>query len=792
MRKYGKKLLSLALVLVMVLAMLPGTAFAAGTWSEWSTTPVYKSDTRQVETRQVKISDAHTEYRYGRYLNAAHNKVCWCATYQESLNGPGSTLDYSAWSATRYSPNSGKSWTCGYCKGKHIGVNYTDSKGRPRWLEYTLPGYSGNFFWEESRNVEAQYETQYRYRDIEPEPKDALTVSFDANGGSVRAVSLYLMMGQPYGSLPEPSRDNYRFDGWYTAASGGTLITSDTTVDQTGNQTLYAHWTEKLAETYTVTFNAAGGSVYPISKTVTEKEPYGDLPTPTRNNYTFDGWYTSASGGSRVTASTTVTQTRNHTLYAHWTSTVNPYNLGEETYSFANYKDSDSPGHCFGMSITSSGYYNHLLDIGQIGGNADTPLNSFSKTKTVMEPICYYQGIQDQAREGATVAGGSYYLHRRYDIASDWRAVVNYVKDHQYDGTGLLQIGYRRDNVGGHAINFLRYENVNGQDRIYAYDNNAPTQETYFYQDSSGRVYQTPQVTFKDRYAGPIDCIALRDCRRYFKLAEDFDVTHAIYTLKDSVVVEGYTYSCMESAFNEDGEEYVVYSIPAEVDRVTISPLKDNAAFFYMDTEYEFGKVSDETLGELELASMNEGIVDKNASFKTYEKEPAAPSSFTDVPAAAWYHDAVYWAVDRGIASGTSSTTFAPDRTCTETEILTFLWRAAGKPASTAKLPFTPKSTWAADALRWAYETGMISASFDENASCTRASAAKFIWQAAGSPATAVANSFTDVPAGAGYAKAVAWAVSKGITNGTSAATFSPDKTCTRAEIVTLLNRAYR
>lgn len=329
-----KRVLALLLALVMALGMLPGAALAAESWSEWSTTPAYESDTREVETRQVKISDEHTEYRYGRYLNAAHNKVCWCATYQESVNGPGSTLDYSAWSATRYSPNSGKSWTCGYCKGSHIGVSYYDSQKRPRWLEYTLPGYSGDFFWEESRTVEAQYETQYRYRDIETEA--SLTVSFDANGGSVRAVSLNLAVGEPYGNLPEPSRDNYIFDGWYTAASGGTLITSDTTVDRTGNQTLYAHWTEHVTETYIVTFNASGGSVYPISKTVTAEQPYGELPTPARDNYTFDGWYTASSGGSRVTESTTVTQTQDHTLFARWSYTATGPALFDLTYSFGN------------------------------------------------------------------------------------------------------------------------------------------------------------------------------------------------------------------------------------------------------------------------------------------------------------------------------------------------------------------------------------------------------------------------------------------------------------------------
>ena len=786
MRKNGKKLISLALALVMVLTLVPGTAFAAGSWSDWSTTPVYQSDTRQVETRQVKISEAHTEYRYGRYYNAAHNKVCWCATYQESLDGPGSTLDYSAWSATRYSPNSGKSWTCGYCKGSHIGISYYDAQKRPRWYEYTLPGYSGDFFWEESRSVEAQYETQYRYRDIEVD--NHLTVTFDANGGSVRAVSLNLALGELYGNLPEPSWENYSFDGWYTAASGGTLITSDTTVDRTGSQTLYAHWTENVAETYIVIFNANGGSVSTASKTVTEGESYGNLPAPTWDGYTFDGWYTFASGGDLVTASTIVTQTQDHTLFAHWTSTVDLYNLGDETYFFKNFSDSDSPGgHCFGMSMTSAAYHNGLLDIGTIGGNANTPLYSFSKTKTVTQPICFYQGKQrSKDREGATVAGGSYYLTSRYDMASDWQEVVSYVRDHRYDGTGLLQIGFRKRGEGGHAINFLRYENVNGQDRIYAYDNNFPTQETYFYRDSSGSVQQAPVHTF----SGAIDCIALRDCRKYFSTVDDFDATHVLYMAENAASVEGeYTMTYMET--DSADTEYVLYEIPANVDQVTIIPKIDHATFIYMDEEYKFGEITDDTRGELRLAAEN--AADTDASFRIYEDDSAAAATvFTDVPTSSWYHDAVYWAVEKEITAGTSATTFTPDRTCTETEILTFLWRAAGQPDSTARLPFTPKAAWAADALTWAYEKGMIGASFNENAPCTRAAAVKFIWQAAGCPATAVANSFTDIPAGAAYTQAVAWAVDRGITAGTSAATFSPDNTCTRAEIVTFLYRAYK
>lgn len=135
-----------------------------GPWSEWSATPAYASDTRQVETRQVQVSDAYTEYRYGRYVDAPGRNDCWCAKYLESLPyvSGSAILQYSGWSTSRYG-TSGKDWSCGYCSGSHTGVDHTGSDGRAWWHEYLLPG--GSYYWEESRTVPAVYETQYRYRD---------------------------------------------------------------------------------------------------------------------------------------------------------------------------------------------------------------------------------------------------------------------------------------------------------------------------------------------------------------------------------------------------------------------------------------------------------------------------------------------------------------------------------------------------------------------------------------------------------------------------------------------------
>lgn len=142
-----------------------------GEWSEWSTTPAYAIDgVREVQTkqesRQVKVSDGYTEYRYGGYVTSNGRHECWCETYLKNKFGS-ANLRYSDWSTTRYSVN-GSNWTCGSCNGNHAHVDHYGSDGRAWWPEYTLPD-GRNFYWEESRTVGAQYETRtvtlYRYRD---------------------------------------------------------------------------------------------------------------------------------------------------------------------------------------------------------------------------------------------------------------------------------------------------------------------------------------------------------------------------------------------------------------------------------------------------------------------------------------------------------------------------------------------------------------------------------------------------------------------------------------------------
>ena len=174
--------------------------------------------------------------------------------------------------------------------------------------------------------------------------------------------------------------------------------------------------------------------------------------------------------------------------------------------------------------------------------------------------------------------------------------------------------------------------------------------------------------------------------------------------------------------------------------------------------------------------------------------EPPVPTvgGFSDVRENAYYADAVLWAVDGGVTSGTSATTFSPDNTCTTAEVLTFLWRASGSPAASGGNPYSdvPAGAYYEQAALWAGEEGLVSGSaFGGGAPCTRADAVTYLWRLAGQPSAGTAD-FADVPAGADFAPAVAWAVEQGVTTGTGGDRFSPDTTCTRGQIMTFLYRA--
>ena len=177
----------------------------------------------------------------------------------------------------------------------------------------------------------------------------------------------------------------------------------------------------------------------------------------------------------------------------------------------------------------------------------------------------------------------------------------------------------------------------------------------------------------------------------------------------------------------------------------------------------------------------------------------ASAVNFTDVNDGAYYAEPVYWAVnsDPQITNGVDPTHFAPDRTCTRDQVVTFLWRALGKQKAEGTSPFVDvnKDAYYYDAVRWAVErnitNGTDATHFSPGKACTRGEVATFLWRAMQKPTASLANPFKDVKKGEFYEQAVLWAYEAGVTNGTSATAFSPNNTCTRGQIVTFLYRTF-
>ena len=261
----------------------------------------------------------------------------------------------------------------------------------------------------------------------------------------------------------------------------------------------------------------------------------------------------------------------------------------------------------------------------------------------------------------------------------------------------------------------------------------------------------------------------------------------------------------------EDREPSYVVSAPSKTENGTVSVNTKNARQgdrVTLTAKADPGYVL-ETLTVLdskgrELALMNQGggkftftMPNGQVEVKAVFAAEVKTASFRDVPVDAYYYDAVKWAAEKGITTGQADGLFGSDRSCTRAQIITFLWRAAGSPEPKSMSSFSDVSadSYYAKAVAWAVENGITTGTgdgkFSPDATCTRAQSVTFPFRAIGKLVDSKAE-FSDVPTDSYYANAVAWAVENGITNGIGDGLFGPDNSCTRAQIVTFLYRAYQ
>lgn len=266
-------------------------------------------------------------------------------------------------------------------------------------------------------------------------------------------------------------------------------------------------------------------------------------------------------------------------------------------------------------------------------------------------------------------------------------------------------------------------------------------------------------------------------------------------TLRHSSSSSNPTYSVTTPSKSENGGVAVSSKNARKGDTVTVTVTPDAG--------YQLDKltVTDKNGNVLKLTDKGDGkysftMPDGKVEIKAVFAKKVETSPFGDVSADAYYNQAVQWAQEKGITDGISSDLFGPEQPCTRSQIVTFLWRAAGSPepkGTAAGMTDVVPGSYYAKAVAWAVEngitTGTAEGTFSPDATCTRAQAVTFLARAQNAKATGK-TAFSDVPSDSYFADAVAWAQANGVTTGTSETTFSPDNDCTRAQIVTFLYRA--
>ena len=257
------------------------------------------------------------------------------------------------------------------------------------------------------------------------------------------------------------------------------------------------------------------------------------------------------------------------------------------------------------------------------------------------------------------------------------------------------------------------------------------------------------------------------------------------------------TYSVSTPSKTENGSVTVSPKSASKGDTVTVTVKPDSG--YVLETL----TVTDKNGNELTLKDKGDGKytftmpTGKVEVKATFMEDNSMLNFFYDVPNGAYFYEAVKWAVENGITTGVGNDLFAPEQPCTRAQIVTFLWRAAGSPEPKTVSSFTDVSASAyyAKAVAWAVENGitngMTETTFAPDATCTRGQSVTFLYRALKGTASGSTN-FTDVASDVFYADAVNWAVASDVTNGTSNTTFSPNADCTRAEIVAFLYRAYQ
>ena len=564
--------------------------------------------------------------------------------------------------------------------------------------------------------------------------------------------------------LPTPMKAGYTFVGWYTnaACTEGELPKDNdnngiyTATGSKNGTVYYAKW--QLANNFVaITYNSnMAGESSKVIATAKNGTAYTSANLFTRAGYSFKGWNTAANGnGTTYNAGDSLPTSADLTLYAQWTL--------------------DKPT----ISGTTTAVYGGKVTLAASTAAADASYQWYKDSKEIPNATTDSLTLTNVADSGAYTVK----ITVGTDTATSEPTTVTITKaaptiDITADQTSLTGSGTVKLTV-----------------------TKAPTDAVV------SVTCDDTSVEVKDNNDGTYTVALPNTTKTYnFKaaLAESANYTAADSTCTVSVTRRSSssgssssnpTYSVTTPSKSENGGVAVSSKNARKGDTVTVTVTPDAGyqldKLTVTDKNGNVLKLTDKGDGQYTF-TMPDGKVEVKAVFaKKVETRP-----FGDVSTDAYYNQAVQWAQKKGITDGISSDLFGPEQPCTRSQIVTFLWRAAGSPepkSTAAGMTDVVPGSYYAKAVAWAVENGITSGTaegtFSPDATCTRAQAVTFLARAQNAKATGK-TAFSDVPSDSYFADAVAWAQANGVTTGTSETTFSPDSDCTRAQIVTFLYRA--
>lgn len=552
------------------------------------------------------------------------------------------------------------------------------------------------------------------------------------------------------------TKKGYHIDRWaknYLGQSGYVCENPYTFKKEDDGKTFNALW---APNEYKITYELNGGTLAESAPKTHTYNAATTLVAPTRDGegWNFDGWYIEKTlYGDKVETLGATDYTDDITLYAKWVRKI-----GENTY-----------------------FVSPVVEEQTYTGNQITPAVSVTKDGQPLNDGSYTVKYEDNVNVGMATA--TVYIKD----AEIGKATFEIIK-----ATPEIRISANPASITGGGTVILTMDGLPaGAEVDVTCDNGITATKNTDGTWTASLPNSTETYTFTASYAGDDNHnAATATCRvsvdRYSSGGGSSGGSTTRYTVSVEDTDSG---SIRVSPTRAERGDTVTITVDPdtgyELDTLIVTDANGNRIDVerQSDTRYTF--------------EMPRSRVTVEATFsEIVEPEPEPePVTFVDVPTDAYYYDAVAWAVENGVTNGTSATTFGPNVTCTRAQMVTFLWRAAGSPEPESSVnPFTdvPASAYYYDAVLWAVEQGITNGTsattFGPDVTVTRGQTVTFLWRYDGSPAVS-GSGFDDVVSDAYYADAVAWAAGEGVTSGTSATTFSPSNDCTRGQIVTFLYR---